>query len=106
MATVTCWSEYHNVAPLSPGSAIWFTWGPSDLFNGAAVTITPRATTSIPGGGTAANVMGAGPVFTTAVPGSPGSPAGSADSYIGANMSNAGPAPIVGFTMTVSVTQP
>lgn len=103
MATVNCWSYTFNPNQLAPGASQWLTWGPSDAFNGASITITPRATIVTPGGGTATQVMDVGPVFTTAIP---GAVAGSVDSYIGANVTNGGSATITGYTVIVTATKP
>ena len=107
MATVTCWTESFTVAALGPGSSIWISWGPSDLYAGAAITATPLASTTTPSGesgGTATNVMEVGPIFTTAIPDRAVS--GSADKYFGASFTNAGSASIESFTVTISVIKP
>ncbi len=65
-----------------------------------ASTTTPSGL----GGGTATKVMEVGPVFTTAIPA--GGVAGSTEHYFGASLTNAGSAPIVSFTVTISVIKP
>jgi hypothetical protein len=109
IATIHHQTEHFDLgsAGLGPGQSIWLSWGPNDMFTDGTVIVKANPATDVlgPAGTTlqGTNVLSVGPIFTTSVHVPLGGGLSSAESHVGANITNAGQNAIRYFAVSLTV---